>query len=150
MLEKSPHACFKAEFPSAVSAKEEISRILTSHLFSRFGTVEAGLRWPWGPRTVELRLGQRLVWVGWYKRRRRRDGEWILFVGPGDWLPLWDYLRGRTPVMSTEEFLLVARDIHALLGSLSCVSNIRWYFRRFRREGKKSVRTPDELPWTEA
>ena len=149
MLEKAPHACFKAEFPPAVSAKEEISRILGDHLSSRFGAVEAGLRWPWALRTVQFRLDQKLIWVGWY-RNRRKEAEWILFVGPGDWFPIWDDLRGRKPVVYTEEFWLVSRDIHALLESVSWASNIYWYFRRFRREGKKSVRTPEELPWTEA
>ena len=73
MLEKAPHAYFKAEFPSAVSAKEEISRLLTSHLSSRFGAVEAGLRWPWALRTVQFRLDQKLIWVGWYRNRRKME-----------------------------------------------------------------------------
>lgn len=147
-LDKAPHACFKANFPSVLSAKEEISRVLTRHLSSRFGAVEAGLRWP-TLRTVQFRLDKKLIWVGWY-RNRRKDGEWILFVGPGDWVPIWDDLWRQKPVIYTEEFLLVSRDIHALLGSVSWASNIYWYFRGFRRQGKKSVRTPDELPWTEA
>ena len=34
------------------------------------------------------------------------------------------------------EVLLVSRDIHALLGSVSWASNIYWYFRGFRREAR--------------
>jgi hypothetical protein len=36
-LDKIPHACFKANFPSALNAKEEISGLLESRLSARFG-----------------------------------------------------------------------------------------------------------------
>jgi hypothetical protein len=147
MLERAPHVCFKVKFPSSVSAEEEISRALSSHLLLRFGAARAGLQWR-GRRFVEFQLEQRLIWVGWY-RNRRKDGEWILFVGPGDLPSLWDLLRGRRPVVYTEEFIRVSRDVHALLGSVDGVSNIKWYFREFRAEDKKGVWTPDELPWAE-
>jgi hypothetical protein len=49
-LDKVPHARFKATFPSALSAKEEISGLLEGHLRARFGAAERGLLWRWAPR----------------------------------------------------------------------------------------------------
>ena len=148
MYEKAPCVCFTAAFPSARSASEEISRIVSSHLFDRFGAVKRGAFWCPRGRRIEMQFGKRSVWMVWYKSRRK-DGEWILFVGPGDLPSLWDYLRGRKRVVYAEEFMVVSRDIHALLGSVTGISNVMWYFSEFRREGKKGVWTPDELPWTE-
>ena len=45
---------------------------------------------------------------------------------------------------------LVSREIHALLTSVSGISDVMWYFERFREQGKKAVWTPDELPWAES
>jgi hypothetical protein len=147
MFDKAPHVCFKAEFPSASSAREEISRILESHLRARFGRVQRGVLWHWGPRIVNLQVGQKSVSVVWHTNRSNRE-EWVLTVA-GDMPSLWDHLRGRKPVVCTEELILVSRDIHALLGSVTGISNIMWYFRGFRRQGRKGVWTPDELPWAE-
>jgi hypothetical protein len=150
MYEKAPCVCFKADFPSAGSAREDLSRILSSHLLARFGAVKQGsLVLSRGQRQwIEVPLGQRAVWVVWYPRRQK-VGEWILFVGPGDWPSLWDRVWGRKRVANTEELKVVSRDIHALLGSVTGISNVMWYFSEFRRKGKKGVWTPDELPWTE-
>ena len=148
MFEKAPCVCFKAEFPSAGSAREELSRILSSHLLARFGAVKRGrFLYPRG-QWIEVQLGQRAVWVGWYPRRRKVE-EWIVFVGPGDLPSMWDRVRGRKRVANIEELRFVSRDIHALLGSVTGISNVMWYFSEFRREGKKGVWTPDELPWVE-
>ena len=148
MFDKFPHVCFKAEFPSASSAREEISRILESHLRARFGAVERGVFWRWsGPRLVNFQMEQTPVSVVWHTNRFNRE-EWILTVVP-DLPSLWDNLRGRKPVLRTEELKLVSRDIHDLLVSVTGISNIMWYFDGFRRQGRKAVRTPDELPWAE-
>jgi hypothetical protein len=148
-LDNVPHACFKANFLSALSAKEEISGLLESHLRARFGAAERGLLWRWGaPRLVRLHVGQRLVSVVWHKNRFA-DGEWILVVAPGDMPMPWDKFRGRNAVLWREELMLVSRDIHALLDSATGITNVMWYFDEFRRQGGTAVRTPDELPWAE-
>jgi hypothetical protein len=148
-LDKVPHVRFKADFPSALSAKEEISGLLESHLRARFGAPERGLLWRWGgPRLVRLHVGQKLVSVVWHKNRFT-DGEWILVVAPDDMPMPWDKLRGRNAVLCREELMLVSRDIHALLGSATGISNVMWYFDEFRRQGRTAVWTPEELPWSE-
>jgi hypothetical protein len=85
--------------------------------------------------------------VSWHTNRFKK-GQWILIVTPGD-LPLWDHVRARKPTAHTKEPMLACRDIHALLTSVTDISNIMWYFDEFRRQGKKAVWTPDELPWLE-
>jgi hypothetical protein len=130
--------CFKAEFSSASSAREEISRILESHLRARFGAVERGVFWRWGPRIVNLQVERKPVSVIWHTNRFNYE-EWILIVVP-DLPSLWDKFRGRKPV---------SRDIHGLLASVTGISNMMWYFDGFRRQGRKAVWTPDELPWAE-
>lgn len=147
IIEKAPHACFKAEFPSPSSAREEISRILESHLCARFGAVKRAEFWRWGVRFLDVKVEQKWVWVAWYTNRFM-DGEWILCVAP-DLPPLWDFIRGRQPVVYTEELMLISRDIHALLASVAGISNVWWYFRGFRRQRRRGVWTPDELPWAE-
>lgn len=150
IFEKAPCVCFNVDFPSGGSAKEELSRILSGHLLAQFGAVKRDLLWyPREGQWIEVPFGQRAVRVVWYPRRRR-VGEWILNVGPGDWPSIWDRFFGRKRVANTEELKIVSRDIHGLLGSVLGIFNAMWYFDTFRREGKKGVRTPDELPWTEA
>jgi hypothetical protein len=147
MFEKVPCVCFKAEFSSAGSAREELTRILRSHLLARFGAVEQGSSF-FNPRGqwIEVRLGQRKVWVVSYPRRRKVK-EWVLWVGPGDLSSVWDRVLGRKRVAYIEELKVVSRDIHALLGSVTAISNVMWYLNTFRGAGKKGVWTPDELPW---
>lgn len=140
---KVPHACFKAEFPPPLSALEEISQILERHLCARFGIVKRAPLWRWGHRLVDVKVEQRLVWVAWH-RNRFKNGEWILFVAPD---PLRNLLRTRQPVEYKAELMLVSLDIHALLSSVPGISNVWWYFGGFRRQRRKGVWTPDELPW---
>jgi hypothetical protein len=93
-------------------------------------------------------VGQKSVSVFLY-RNRFKVGEWILTVAGGDIPSLRDYLRGQKPVVDKEELMLVSREIHALLASAAGISNIKWYFETFRRQGRSAVWTPDELPWAE-
>jgi hypothetical protein len=108
-LDKVPHARFKTNFPSALSANEEISGLLESHLRARFGA-----------------------------------------AAPDDMPMPWDKFRGRNAVLFREELMLVSRDIHALLDSATGISTVMWYFDDFRRQGRTSVWTPEELPLSRA
>ena len=148
LYEKAPFVRFTVAFPSAQSASDEISRIVSSHLFDKFRAVESAAFWLPRGRCITIQMGKRSVWVVWYKSKRK-DGEWILFVGPGELQSMWDRLRGRKRVVYAEEFMVVSRDIDALLKSVTGISNVMWYFSDFRRKGKTCVWTPDELPWSE-
>jgi hypothetical protein len=147
MYDKFPHVCFKAEFPSASSAREEMSRILESHLCVQFGAVERGVLLRWGPRIVNLQVEQKPMSVIWHPNRFNRE-EWILTVVP-DLSSLWDEFRRRKSELCTEQLKLVCRDIHGLLASVTGISDMRWYFDGFPRQGSEAVWTPDELPWAE-
>jgi hypothetical protein len=146
--DKDPLVCFKVQFASATKAGDELSRIVENHLSTHFGSLrrEQKLRW-WFPQLVALQIGEKRLSVGWHKRKFR-EGEWILFVSPSEVPILWNRLRGRKPIADTRELILISRQIHALLTSVAGITNIRWYFRAFRREGRQAVATPDELPWT--
>jgi hypothetical protein len=86
--------------------------------------------------------------VAWYRKKFSKDG-WILFVVPSEIPKSWRRLRGRISNAYTQELMLVSREIHALLASAVAVTDIRWYFKAFRSQGKNAVATPDELPWTQ-
>jgi hypothetical protein len=96
---------------------------------------------------LDFHVEEKSVLVSWHTNRFKKE-QWILVVAPGDF-PLWDHVRARKPIAHTKELMLACRDIHALLTSVTCTSNIMWYFDEFRRQGKKAVWTPDELPWLE-
>jgi hypothetical protein len=146
---KDPLVCFKVEFASAANAGDELSRIMENHLRAQFGPIRREQKlWWWLPQLIVLKIGQKELSVGWHKRKFK-DGEWIVFVSPSDISTLLTRLRGQKQVTDTQELMLVSRGIHALLASAAGITNIRWYFRAFRREGRKTVATPDELPWTE-
>jgi hypothetical protein len=147
----APHACIKADFPSPLIAREEISGIFENHLRTRYGAARRGLLWQWNlrlPRMLDVQVEGKSVLVVWHTNRFNK-GEWIITMAPGDSQTLWDRLRGRKPVDYTKELTLACRDIHALLTSVKGISNIKWYFDDFRRQGRNAVWTPDELPWAE-
>jgi len=147
--DKAPHVCFKEEFPSSSKAKQEIAGDLEKHLRARFASVKDISLPLVGPRIIDLQLGQKTVSLVWHKSRFK-DGGWILIVAPGEIPSPWDLLRGRGTELCMGEVKLVSREIHALLTSVSGISDVMWYFERFREQGKKAVWTPDELPWTES
>ena len=145
---KAPHACFTAEFPPPWIAREEISRVLENHLCARFGAVRRGVFWRWPlrlPRMLNFHVEKQSVFVSWHTNRFKK-GRWILVVAPGD-SPLW--ARARKPSAHSKELMLACSDIHAVLISATGISNIMWYFDKFRLQGRKAVWTPDELPWLE-
>lgn len=147
-ISSAPNACFSAEFSPPLDARAEISRTLENHLCDRFGAVTRGVfwRWPRLPRIIHFRVEDKVIWVGWHPSRFKK-GQWIVTVSPGE-TGLWDHLRGKH-VAHTKELMLVCRDLHSLLVSMTGISNVMWYFDGFRRQGKKAVWTPDELPWSE-
>jgi hypothetical protein len=135
--DKTPHVCFKAEFASAASAGNELSRILESRLQARFDSVRRIRIWFWGPRLVVLPVGQESFAVI-FGRSKYDDDEWILLVGPLG-----------TQMANTPEVMLVCREIHALFATVAGITAIRWYFKGFRGQSREAVATPDELPWTQ-
>jgi hypothetical protein len=144
----APNACFSAQFPPPLDAREQISRILEDYLCARFGAVTRGVLWRWPrlPRIINFRVLDESIWVGWHPNRFKK-GQWILTVASGD-TGLWDHLWGRKNVAYTQELIQVCRDIHSLLVSVTGISGMMWYFDGFRRQGRKAVLTPDDLPWS--
>ncbi len=146
---QTPHVCFKVEFATAVSAGDELLRILESHLHARFESVRR-IKWWFPIRWVFVfYVGQNKFTV-LCDRSRFADNEWILLASPLDTRSLLDGLRRRKPVFSTTDLMLVFRQIHALLATVAGITRIRWYFKGFRGQSEVGVATPDELPWTQA
>jgi hypothetical protein len=81
----APNACFSAQFPPPLDAREQISRILEDYLCARFGAVTRGVLWRWPrlPRIINFRVLDESIWVGWHPNRFKK-GQWILTVASGD------------------------------------------------------------------
>jgi len=142
---KTPHACFRSEFPASTSSRDEIAGILEKGLRGRFDSIEVSKKWFIARWIAVLRLGQKSFAVLFDKSRYEKD-EWVLLVGPLDTPSLIDRVRGPPPGDDAPELISICREIHNALTAANSVSAIRWYFEGFSSQSA-AVATPDDLPW---
>jgi hypothetical protein len=130
---KTPHVCFKAEFPPAARADDELPQLLERQLQSRVDTVRVVKARFLAPWAAVLQTGEKSFSVVLGRSKYAAD-EWILIASPPD------------PPSDASELMATCRKIHAVLTAIPNISAVRWYF-----EGPKNqttaVATPDELPW---
>jgi hypothetical protein len=138
---KTPHVCFKAEFPTAAAANDELPQLLKRQLDTRFDSVrviKARLLAPWA---VVLQAGGN-SYSAVLGRSKYATDEWILIISPPD--------GPRSPGSGSDaaELVVSCRKIHDLLTATPNVSAVRWYFEGFRNQ-TAALATPEELPWTD-
>jgi hypothetical protein len=142
---KTPHVCFKAEFPPAAKADDELPRLLERQLQSRVDSVrvmKARLLAPWA---VVLQKGEKSFSAVLGRSKYAAD-EWVLIVSPPDTPSSLG--RGLSPPSDASGPVVICREIHAVLTAIPNISAVRWYFEGFRNQ-TAAVATPDELPWAE-
>jgi hypothetical protein len=144
-LSKTPHVCFKAEFPPAAKADDELPRLLERQLQSRVDSVRVVKSRLLAPWAAVLQTGEKSFSVVLGRSKYAAD-EWILIVSPPDTPSLLNRLRGRTPPSDASELMATCRKIHAVLTVVPNISAVRWYFEGFNNQ-TTAVATPDELPW---
>lgn len=144
---KTPHACFKVEGASIGRTDDELPRMLTNHLQTRFASARVKKMPFFGSWTVELQVGPESSFTIMLNRSKYGNDEWVLLLDPLQSRGLLDILRGHKPTGSSSGLMQACRDIHAYLTATPGITAVRWYFEGFRSQ-TAAVATPDELPWS--
>jgi hypothetical protein len=141
-----PRACFRYASAPIANAHDELLRMLADHLGARFVSARL-IRSPLsGAVVIEVQTGPMPGLMVLLRRSKYGNDEWLVVIGAERLRDLPGLLLGQNLADFSPELIEMCREIHAVLISVSGITDIRWYLEG-RSSQSAAVTAPEELPW---